>query len=174
VSPDHAKHNSGIDASALEKAKGKFVTDNGIPFDIPATGPDSVFTTRYQNFPNRIEIPVAKKGRKVCLLLAASIPLAQSRMENARVTVNLGGGKQRVLALRNPETIDDLLGSGKGEPYALSGRAQPLGAKTHAVLQEIDLGDEREIVSLALETFTEETLVGLLGVTILQDGKQHP
>jgi hypothetical protein len=51
----------------------------------------------------------------------------------------------------------------------LSGRPQALGTGTHAVLQEIDLGDEQTIESLTLETFTEETLVGLLGITVLQN-----
>jgi hypothetical protein len=167
----HSKHGVRTDTGALTAAAGRFVTDNGIPFDIPATGPDSVFTTRYENFPNRIEIPIGKRGRKVCVLVAASLTIAQSRMENARITVTLGDGKQRVLALRNPESIDDWLGSGKGTPYVLSGRPQALGTGTHVVLQEIDLGGEQSIESLTLETFTEETLVGLLGITVLQDGK---
>jgi hypothetical protein len=165
----HSKYGIRTDTKVLAAAAGHFLTDNGIPFDIPATGPDSVFTTRYKNFPNRIEIPVAKRGRKVCVLVAASLTIAQSRMENARITVTLGDGTQRVLALRNPETIDDWMGSGKGKPYVLSGRPQALGTGTHAVLQEIDLGEEQTIESLTLETFTEETLVGLLGITVLQN-----
>lgn len=169
----HSKHVVRTDTSVLAAAAGRFVTDNGIPFDIPATGPDSVFTTRYENFPNRVEIPVGKRGRKVCVLLAASLTIAQSRMENARITVTLGDGTQRVLALRNPETIDDWLGSGKGNPYVLSGRAQPLGKGTHAVLQEIDLGQDQAIDSLTLETFTEETLVGILGITVLQEERKE-
>lgn len=157
------------DTSALTAAKGRFVTDNGIPFDIPAAGPDSVFTSRYTNFPNRVAIPVNKRGRKICVLVAASLSLAQSRMENARITVTLGNGTERTLALRDPETIDDWLGSGKGEPYVLSGRPQTLGKGAHAVLQEIDLGEEQAIETLTLETFTEESMVGLLGVTVLRD-----
>jgi hypothetical protein len=168
----HSKHGVRTDTSVLTAAAGRFLTDNGIPFDIPATGPDSVFTTRYKNFPDRIEIPIGKRGRKVCVLVAASLTIAQSRMENARITVTLGDGTQRVLALRNPETLDDWLGSGKGNPYVLSGRPQALGNGTHAVLQEIDLGEEQTIESLSLETLTEETLVGLLGITVLQDGRK--
>jgi len=169
----HAKHTTPTDTKVLAAAAGRFLTESGIPFDIPATGPDSVFTTRYKNFPNRIEIPVAKRGRKVCVLVAASLTIAQSRMENARITVTLAGGTQRILALRNPETIDDWLGSGKGTPYVLSGQPQALGTGTHAVLQEIDLGEEQTIESLTLETFTEETLVGLLGITVLQNERKE-
>jgi hypothetical protein len=73
----HSKHGIRTDTSLLAAAAGRFVTDNGIPFDIPATSLDSVFTTRYENFPNRIEIPVGKRGRKVCVLVAASAERTQ-------------------------------------------------------------------------------------------------
>jgi hypothetical protein len=167
----HAKHGARPNTTTLASANGRFTTDNGIPFDVPASGEDSVFTTRYENFPNSVEIPVNLRGRKVCFLIAASIPLAQSRMENGRITVKLGDGTGRVLTLRNPESIDDWLGSGKGQPYVQSGKAQSLGNATHAVLQELDLGEQMTIKSVTLETRTEETMIGLLGITVIQEGE---
>jgi len=155
--------------SRLKAAGRRFVSENGIPFAVPAEGLDAVFTSLYDNFPARIEIPVEMRGRKVCFLLAASITLAQSRMEIARITVALGDGTTRVLVLSNPETIDDWLGSGRGTPYVQSGRVQSLGKGTHAVLQEIDLGEDKDIQSVTLETRTNETMVGLLGITVMQD-----
>ena len=81
----------------------------------------------------------------------------------------LGDGTKRVLVLRDPETIDDWLGSGKGKPYVQSGRAQSLGKGTHAVLQELDLGGEMDIHSVTLETLSNESMVGLLGITVMQE-----
>ena len=89
-------------------------------------------------------------------------------MENARITVVLGDGTRRTLSLRDPENIDDWLGSGTGRPYVLSGQVQNLGKNTHAVLQEINLGEEKEIKFVILETQTCETMVGLLGITVMQ------
>lgn len=155
--------------SRLKAAGGRFVSENGIPFAVPAEGLDAVFTSLYDNFPARLEIPVEMRGRKICFLLAASITLAQSRMENARITVLLGNGTTRVLVLSSPETIDDWLGSGGGTPYVQSGRPQSLGKDTHAVLQEIDLGEDKDIQSVTLETRTNETMVGLLGITVMQE-----
>jgi len=158
-----------LDTVLLASANGRFVSDNGIPFLIPASGEDAVFTSLYQNFPDRVEIPVKMRGKKICFLIAGSITMAQSRMENARITVQLGDGADHVLSLRNPETIDDWLGSGGGTPYVQSGRVQPLGGYTHAVLHEMDLGETQEIESVTLETITNETMVGLLGITVMQE-----
>ncbi len=157
------------DTYRLEVANGQFVSDNGIPFAIPATGKDAVFTSLYDNFPDSVRIPVKTRGRKICFLVAASISTAQSRMENARITAVLGDGTRRTLSLRDPENIDDWLGSGTGIPYVQSGRVQSLGKYTHAVLQEIELGDEKEIQSVILETRTNETMVGLLGMTVMTE-----
>ena len=162
------------DTATLSAAKGRFVSDNGIPFDVPAAGKDSVFTSRYTNFPSRVEIPVNQSARKVCVLLAASIPIMQSRMENGRVTIVFEDGGKRAVALRDPETIDDWIGSGYGKPYLEGdGRPQPLGRNTHAVLREIDLGDTKAVRSLILETFTNETLIGLLGITVMQEDEKQ-
>ncbi len=163
------------DTSALSAAKGRFVSDNGIPFDVPPQGADAVFTSQYTNFPNRVDIPVNLRGRKLCLLFAASISLMQSRMENGRITVLLEDGTRRTVTLRDPDTIDDWLGSGVGQPYLQGeGRPQSLGRNAHAVLQEIDLGEEETIRSVTLETFTNETMIGLLGLTVMQEkGKEE-
>jgi hypothetical protein len=52
-----------------------------------------------------------------------------------------------------------------------SGKAQSLGNATHAVLQELDLGEQMTIKSVTLETRTEETMIGLLGITVIQEGE---
>ena len=116
------------------------------------------------------------RGRKVCFLVTASITLMQSRMDNGLITVVLDDGTERTLVLRDPETIDDWLGSGTGKSYLETRNihAQSLGLNTHAVLQEIDLGEERMIKSVVLETQTNETMIGLLGITVMQEKPAQP
>ncbi len=166
----HGK-NPSPDTSLLEAAGGRLVSKQGIPFEVPASGKNAVFTSLYDNFPDQVEIPVRMRGRKIHFLLAASISTAQSRMENARITVVLGDGKRQVLSLRDPENIDDWLGSGSGNPYVLTENVLPLGKLTHAVLNEVDLGAEKEIQSVILETRTNETMVGLLGMTVMRQAE---
>jgi hypothetical protein len=156
------------DTSGLTAAKGRFVADKRIPFAVPAEGKNAVFTSKYDNFPDRIEIPVNQRGRKVAVLAVASISLMQSRMDNGRIRVNLLDGTHRDLVLRDPENVDDWLGSGKGEPYVLSGNPVSLGKNTHGHLYEIDLGGDHMVKSVELETFTNETMIGVLGITAMQ------
>ena len=84
-------------------------------------------------------------------------------MQLARITVTLAGGSTRVLALVNPHNLDDWLCT----PYAQSGFVQYLGEKTHALILDLDLGEERRVESVELECLSNEVLVGLLGVTLL-------
>lgn len=159
------------DTSRLTAAEGRFVADKRIPFAIPVEGDNAVFTSMYDNFPDRIVVPVNERGRKVAVLAVASISLMQSRMDNGRIRVHLADGTHRDVVLRDPETIDDWLGSGKGKPYALSGHPVSLGGNAHGHLYEIDLGGDRMVKSVELETFTNETMIGLLGITVLQAEK---
>ena len=156
------------DTSRLKAAKGTFVVDERIPFTIPVEGDNAVFTSMYDNFPDRIDVPVNERGRKVAVLGVASISLMQSRMDNGRLRVHLDDGTHRDVVLRDPETVDDWLGSGYGKPYVLGGHPVSLGKNTHGHLYEIDLGGDRMVKSVELETFTNETMIGLLGITVLQ------
>lgn len=165
----HGRDDFRPDISRLRAGEGRFTADNGIPFAISTEGNDAVFTSLYENFPDRIEIPVNQRGRKVAVLVAASISLMQSRMENGRITVKLADGTEWKVALRDPETIDDWLGSGTGKSYALSGNPVSLGGNTHGHLYEIDLGGVHMVKSIELETYTNETMIGLLGITIMQE-----
>lgn len=157
------------DTSLVTAAKGRFMVEDRIPFAIPTEGRDAVFTSLYEQFPDRIEIPLNQRGRKVAVLAVASIPISQSRMDNGRIRVKLDDGTHRDAILRDPETVDDWLGSGLGKPYALGGHAVALGRNAHGHLYEIDLGGDRMIRSIELETFTNETMMGLLGITVMRE-----
>jgi hypothetical protein len=165
------KGRAGItpDTSLVTEAKGRLVVDDRIPFALATEGKDSVFTSLYKQFPDRVEIPVNRRGCKVAVLAVASIPLSQSRMDNGRIRVKLDDGTHREVILRDPETIDDWLGSGLGKPYALGGHPVALGKNAHGHLYEFDLGGDKTIQSIELETFTNETMIGLLGVAVMRE-----
>ena len=165
----HGRAGIKPDTALLSAAQGRFVVEKDIPFAVAVEGKDAVFTSLYDNFPDRIDIPVHQRGRKVAVLAVASIPISQSRMANGRIRVKLEDGTHRDVVLRDPENIDDWLGSGLGSPYALGGHPVPLGRNTHGHLYEIDLGGDRAIQSVQLETFTNETMIGLLGITVMQE-----
>jgi len=146
----------------LQGTGGRFVSDIGVPFAVPETGANACFVSLWENFPPRVTVPIGARGSKLYFLLAVSTNPMQSRIGNARITVHLADGAQRVLPLTNPENLDDWL----CDPFALSGFPQPLGEKTHALILDLDLGAEADIASLDLECLANEVLVGLLGVTV--------
>ena len=147
----------------LQAAGGRFVSDAQVPFAVPPAGANACFTSLWKNFPPRLTVPVNARGRKVYFLVAASTNPMQSQIENARITVSLAGGDNRVLPLVNPQNLDDWL----CDPYAQAGLVQSLGEKTHALVLDMDLGQEVEIKDIELECLSNEVLVGLLGVTVM-------
>jgi hypothetical protein len=164
----HGRAAVTADTSLVTAANGRFVVDDRIPFALATEGKDAIFTSLYEQFPDRVEIPVNQRGSKVAVLAVASIPMSQSRMDNGRIRVKLDDGTHRDLVLRDPETIDDWLGSGLAKPYALGGHPVALGKNAHGHLYELDLGGNHTVKSVELATFTNETMIGLLGITVLQ------
>jgi hypothetical protein len=146
----------------IRAADGRLVSDIGVPFAIPAAGANACFTSMYENFPRRIAIPVGRWARKLYFLLAVSTNQMQSRIENGRITIHAGGG-EHVLALSNPENLDDWL----MDPFALSGFSQPFGTGTHGHVVDCDFGETRKVESVTLECLANEVLLGLVGLTLL-------
>jgi hypothetical protein len=144
----------------LKAAKGRLVSAIGVPFEIAETGPNACFVSMFDNFPRQMKIPVGRNARKLYFLLAVSTNQMQSRTENARITVNHAGG-QRVVALVNPENVDDWL----MEPFALSGQPQPFGPGTHGQIVDVDLGWSARVESVDVECLSNEVLCGVVAVT---------
>ena len=93
--------------------------------------------------------------------------MAQSRMEIARISIQFADGSTQLAPIRNQETISDWIW--RIDATASGARSQRLGHGAKGVLHEIDLGETREIKSVILETRTNETMVGLLGITVMQE-----
>jgi hypothetical protein len=152
----------------LTPRNGEFLSSVGIPFAMPAQGPNACFTSRFENFPASVRIPVGREARKLYFLVAASTNHMQSRIENARLTAYTPGDR-KVLPLINPDNLDDWLSttSYSIKSYAQSGFIQEFGANTHGLILDMDLGGLCQIDSVELECLSNEVLVGLLGLTLV-------
>jgi hypothetical protein len=82
--------------------EGVFDTGLGVRFRSPAEGPNIVYTSLWDNYPDRITVPLEGRGRYAYLLLCGSTQNMQSRIENGRVTVTYADGSRDVLPLENP------------------------------------------------------------------------
>ena len=180
---DLSRGKNGVpDELKLPKTGGLYMTQAGIPFEITVEGEEgrnAVFTSLYDQFPDSVEIPVGQKGSGMAFLLAASTNNMQSRIENARITVEFQDGTEKILSLSNPENIDDWLcyqaartndwdSYETAKPYAQSGQIEWLSQKAHANLLTLDWGKEKEICRLKLECLSNEVLVGLLAVDVIK------
>lgn len=180
-----------IDDRGLRRAAGKsgrVFTPQGIPFATPGPGEadNVIFTSRWDNYPQQLEIPVSGRARRLFLLMAGSTHPMQSRFDNAELLVTYTDGSHERLALRNPETWwpiqrnyfrDDHafridaplpprlhLASGRFEEAAdFPGKEIEGGAATVLGLQ---LDSERELLSLELRTLAREVVVGLMAATL--------
>lgn len=100
----HPAETATIEDDGLRAAsvKGVFTTPQGIPFRTPAEGPNVVYTSLFDNYPDSVVIPLKGKARALDLLLAGSTNHMQIYLENARVTVAYADGTSENLSLVPP------------------------------------------------------------------------
>ncbi len=167
---------SGVPASlSLPENGGVYKTDIGVPFDISSKdGNNAAFVSLYNQFPDKMNIPVNTAGSKIYFMLSVSTNNMQSRIKNARITVNTKDGTKEVLSLTNPDNIDDWLNYQQTNPYAQSGYVQMFGEKAHSNILAVDLGSVKMIESIDFECLASEVLAGLLGVTVVKGEYTEP
>lgn len=164
--PSH-KGAGGVPKSlSLPENGGIYCSGIGVPFDIACgnNGENAAFVSLYNQFPEKINIPIKETASKLYFMLSVSTNSMQNRIENARITVNYTDGTSEKLSLTNPDNIDDWL-SYQLTPYAESGYIEMLESKAHSNILSIDFGEAKDVESIDLECLSNEVLAGLLGIT---------
>jgi len=166
-----------IDDSALRKAAGdagRFVGPQGIPLATPGPGdsPNVVFTSRWDNFPNEVEIPLVGRSAHVWLLVAGSTHPMQSQLDNGEMVVAYADGTSERLPLHNPTTWQPIEGDYdlQADGFCIPGPRPPridLGAG-RATLLDLPLDPNRELRSLTVRCLANDVVVGLMSATLLR------
>ena len=170
-------------------------TPMGVPFRVKqdTTARNIIFTTRWDNYPDSVSVPLSGKASRAYLLMAGSTNHMQCHMTNGLVTVTYTDGTTSTLPLINPETwcpIDqDFYVDGQAfrlqapRPYRVllksgiitrdvesllkfrgaDGRNIPGGA---AVILDLPLDATRTLQSLTLSAVSTEVVIGLMAVTL--------
>jgi hypothetical protein len=104
----HPKLKPEINDTGLRKLagnKGEFSMTSGVVFKTPSdsTSKNIIYTSQWDNFPRKAEIPLSGKAKGVFFLLAGTTNPMQSRMDNGEITVHYTDGTSEKLSLRNPE-----------------------------------------------------------------------
>ena len=98
----HEMHEIEDDGLRAALQDGVFDTGVGVRFRSPEQGPNIIYTSLWDNYPDSVTIPLEGRARWAGLLMAGSTNNMQSRIENGRVTVTYADGSKDVLPLENP------------------------------------------------------------------------
>ncbi|MDR3188453.1 MAG: DUF4450 domain-containing protein [Prevotellaceae bacterium] len=197
----HPQMTASIDDAGLRAAAaadGWLQTPPGIPFRTTATpaGRNVIFTSLWDNYPDRVEVPLSGRATHAYLLMAGSANHMQYRVASAVVTVEYADGSSDSLALVNPDTWapieQDFYADGYAfrlkmpRPYRVHlksglvsrnlakdlkidgvyGRAIDGGA---GIILDLPLNGSKTLKTLRLETRANDVVVGLMALTVVRD-----
>ena len=186
----HVNATAEIDDTGLRSLGGELRLPNGVPFATAGEGdgPNVLFTTLWDNYPNEASVPLSGYAKELFLLMAGSTNWMQSRIDNGEVVVGYADGTSERLALRNPDTwwpidqdylMDDYQFR-NGGPLPLrvdlktglarlvtervgAGGTVPGGAAT---VLRLRLDPERELQTLTVRTLSNDVVIGLMAATV--------
>ncbi|MCD7710562.1 MAG: hypothetical protein LUI04_04335, partial [Porphyromonadaceae bacterium] len=184
------------DSGLLQAAENdRLETPLGVPFRI-RQDPEAnniLFTTRWDNYPDTITVPLSGQASRAYLLMAGSTNPMQCHMVNGKVTVTYTDGTTAELPLVNPESWcpieQDFYVDGQAfclkapRPYRVlfksgvitrdvesylglhgaDNRTIPGGA---GVILDLPLDISRTLQSLTLSAESTEVIIGLMALTL--------
>jgi hypothetical protein len=193
----HPLTTADIDDSGLRKiaAENKNVlsTKLKIDFNTPAAGKNIAFTSRWDNFPRKVEIPLSGQASTAFLMLAGSTNHMQTHFVNGLITVQYSDGSADTLQLINPDNWcpieQDYYVDGKAftlqssRPYRVHlktglvsnnlekdlkidgvyGRKIDGGA---GVILEMPLDKNKKLCKISIETLANDLIIGLMSLTL--------
>lgn len=155
----------------------RLVTPRGVPFLWPE-GPNNIaFTSRWDNWPTEVAVPVNAAGRAAWFLVCGSTNPMQTRIANAVVRMRYADGAIDSLELVPPLNFWTLCPLGGTDyDYERDGFCLPetppmtvqLGENCRAILLGYPLREGKQLAEVGLETLSEEVVVGLMGLSIMR------
>lgn len=177
----------------LAGSRNELTLPSGIVFKTPGNAAfnNIVYTSQWDNYPQKVEIPLSGKASAAFFLLAGSTNPMQSRMDNGMINVFYTDGTVTKLALRNPENWwpieKDLYLDGfafnTGAPRPLrihlktgkiisaaegdrwNGKGIDGGAAT---VLSINLNPVKTLDKITLCALCNDVVIGLMGITLLR------
>ncbi len=189
---------ANIDDGGLRKLaanKNEITTPNGVPFNTPSDSSlqNIVFTSQWNNYPERIHIPLKGIATHIYFLMAGSTNPMQSRIVNGEILINYNDGSSDTLQLRNPENWWPIEQDYMIDGYAFTtGAPFPLrlylkegkfgyGLKKYSTIKgftdmaidggaatvlDMPVRASKELKSLTIEALANDVVIGLMSVTL--------
>jgi len=162
---------------SLTDATGKLRAENGVPFLFPGAGENNIaFTSRWDNWPKQVDIPVNKSGNAVWFLLCGTTNPMEVRIPNAELRMTYADGVVEKLEIVPPFNFWTLCPLGGVDyDYSRDGFALPksppmtlqLGRNCRAIVLGWNLRPGVALKSVSLETLSEQVVIGLMGMTVM-------
>jgi hypothetical protein len=159
---------------------GLVVTPQGVPFVAPLPERNVAFTSLWDNWPDRVTVPVGQSADAVWLLIAGSTHPLQGRIANSVVHFLYADGVEECLDLIPPLNFRSICRWG-GSDYNLErdafalGDNPPLmvdlGLNCRAMLYGWRLRKGVKLSQVTLEAMSQEVVVGLMGVSLMNPEK---
>jgi hypothetical protein len=179
MSLDPRNQPPAIDLGGVPKlldAAGRILTPQGVPFTRPGKEPNIAFTSQWDNWPRSVSVPVRAKGDAVWILACGSTNPMQGRIANAVLRFKYADGDEEKLELVPPSNFWSLCKfencdyDYQRDAFALP--KQPpaqvqLGGNCRAMIYGWKLRPDAELESVALETLSQEVVIGLMGVSVM-------
>ena len=141
----------------------------------PGDGKNIAFTTQYDNFPRAVQVPVKRSGRAAWFLVAGTTNPFQTKIANAVLRLRYADGVEETLDLVPPQNYWML--SDKEwyyrkdvDAFCLPKVDPPmvqLGSECRAMVLNRVLRPGIILEQVELETLSQEVVVGLMGLTIM-------
>ena len=167
-----------LDLRILEKAtarnNGLLITGSGVPFQVSSQGDNIVFVSQWDNFPKHVTIPVGQAATHAYLLMASVTNPMQSGLTNGRVVFRLSGGQKETLELVNPRNLNWCVDHypNRYGPLCLVEPNVRLGEHLFATVYSVPLVEGRMVKSVSLEALCNESVIGLMGLTLIPSRNQ--
>jgi hypothetical protein len=171
-------------------AAGRLATPQGVPFHWAGGERNIAFTSLWDNYPASVEVPVGQAAEAAWFLVCGSTTVMQSRIANAVLRLRYADGSEDRFELVPPfnywnlspitanarapgqsartdyTDADDVFAVPKPWPETVA-----LGGNCRAILLHRRLRPGVVLQSAGLETLSQEVVVGLMGVTLMNPGE---
>ncbi len=160
-------------ADKMASEYGEFITETGVPFGWNAGGNNIAFTSRWDNYPEKVQMEIGTEGKALWMLVAGSASHMQMYVPHAEVRLNYADGSTDVLEIVHPYNYLTL-----GNDYTQPQDAYPLpdpmpvrtelGTNCKAMVLNIQMQEGVTLDSRELETLSREVVVGIAGVSVMK------
>ena len=159
---------------------GRLHTPQNVPFAKFAEDKNIAFTSLWDNWPASVTVPVGKSAEVAWVLVCGSTNPMHLRIANAEVRFTYADGKVEKLDLVPPVNFwclgswGNLDYSYETDAFALPPQPPPmvqLGKECRAMVLSWKLRPGAGLKDITLETLSQEVVIGLMGVSLMNPNK---